>query len=277
MTAVALRSDFETQLANARAMGPRLVELTGPKGLTNHELDVATNAICLSIHVAFERFVRELFYECALDEADLPHVKSRVAGLGSATLNDLVLGGRPYVEWLPLSNTMDRAHLFLRSGQPFVRLWRRDAILGHLDRLQIVRNSVAHSGEKAEADYDKQISRGQAAFAEPARWLQYQRPGQHKTNLELVIDAMGDAADALVSPDRTPTNLGIATVAGGAPAAPGKYKCAVCGLTRHSVEWLPLGTCGRCSGGSSAGTTCPTCGRQHQSLTKWELLQLRAS
>lgn len=276
MTAVALRSDFQTQLSNARAMAPKLLQLTGPAGLTNHELDVATNAICLSIHVAFERFVRELFYLCALQGSGLPSVRSRVGALGDSAVNDLVLGGRSYVEWLPLSNTLNRSLVFLHLGQPFIRLWHRDQILGHLDRLHTVRNRLAHSGEKAEADYEKHISRGQAAFAEPARWLQYQKPGQPKSNLVLVLDAMEKAADALVAPDRTPVNLGDATVTGGTKAAPGKYTCQTCGLTRHTREWNPLGSCTRCSPTAPAAT-CPTCGRQHQTPGKWILRQLKAS
>lgn len=242
--------------------------------LLNHEWDVATNAVCLSIHVAFERFVRDLFFECASGTSGLANVRSMVGNLGSDSINDVVLGGRQYVEWLPVGKTIDRSHTFLQLGQPFVRLWRRTLVLDQLQRLQVVRNRLAHSGEKAEADYSRQIARGQAAFAEPAKWLRYVSGGAGKSNLELIMDAMSDSADALVSPNRTPTSLGPAKVESSQPVAPGKYRCFACSRTVHAAGMKALGPCPRCT---SAPTPCPHCRRPLPAKTTWVLERLRAS
>lgn len=273
MTAVALHGDLQAALHDARTMTAKMNSLHANGDVQNHQLDVATNAVCLAAHVAFERFVRDLFFECVTDTSGLTNVRSLIGNLDSEAVSGIVLGGRQYVDWLPIPRTIERSHSFLRLGQPFVRLWRRTLVLDQLHRLHIVRNRIAHSGEKAEADYAKQIARGQAAFAEPARWLRYTTAGATKTNLELIFDAMSDAGDALVATNRTPIGLGPARVESNERVAPGKYKCEHCSRTVHASAWETLGPCPRCT---STPAPCPHCGHQRQARTTWILDRLKA-
>ena len=133
------------------------------------ELDLATEAALLGLHTSFESFVRELYLQCVSGVAGIPGVRSNLRATSDEDAQAIVAGDRQFVDWLPISKTLDRALLHMRGGQPFVRIWGRNQVTRHLDLMQVVRNRIAHSGEEALRKYDKQIAKGQASFERPAR------------------------------------------------------------------------------------------------------------
>lgn len=260
-------------VASAGATVTMVAHLRGLRSkniLTIAELDLAAEAALLSLHTSFETFVRELYLECITGSTQITGVRSKLRASSAEDAQALVTGDRPFVEWLPLGKTLDRALVHLHGGQPFVRLWQRDQVMRHLNLLHVVRNRVAHSSEQALRKYETQVSRGDAAFHRPARWLLH--APSSKTNFELLADSTTAACQDLSADVRTPILLGPAVVSDGQQGAPGKYRCVTCGRVQHRPTWSPLAPCPQCS----TTRTCPSCSEVKRSKSKWRLETLRA-
>ena len=252
-----------TMVANLRSLRAR-------GDLSLAELDLATEAALLGLHTSFESFVRELYLQCVSGAAGIPGVRSNLRATSNEDAQAIIAGDRQFVDWLPISKTLDRALLHMRGGQPFVRIWGRNQVTRHLDLMQVVRNRIAHSGEEALRKYDKQIAKGQASFERPARWLLH--ASASKTNLDLIADATIAASADLASNDRTPKQLGPANATDGQRSAPGTYRCVSCNRVQHVPAWESLKPCPKCS----SVEKCSTCGAVKQSPSTWRLEALRA-
>lgn len=270
MSAHTLAVRHKTDASATVQMIKNLQSLRSRNVLSIAELELATEAALLSLHTSFETFIRELYLECVAGSAGIAGVRSRLRASTSGDAQELITGERQFVEWLPVAKTMDRALVHLRGGQPFVRVWGRDQVLRHLDLMHDVRNRVAHSGEQALRTYEKRVSRGDAAFDRPARWLLHAAAA--KTNIELIADATIAASTDLSSNDRTPSHLGPASVNDGQRAAPGTYRCRSCRRIQYVREWIQIEPCSHCA----RATRCPTCGKVSRTQSSWKLEALRA-
>lgn len=270
MTAQTLAARHAADAAATVQMVARLTTLRTQNVLSIAEIELAAEAALLSLHTAFETFVRELYLECVTGEAGISGVRSRLRAASIEDAQDLIAGDRQFVEWLPIEKTLERALLHLRAGQPFVRLWRRDQVIRHLELMQVVRNRVAHSSEQALRKYETKVAKGEAAFARPGRWLLHTPSA--KTNLDLIADATFAASADLSSDDRTPTQLGPARANDGQRAAPGTYRCIECHRVQHLRTWEVLKPCPTCS----TTTRCPTCRAVKRTQSSWSLEALKA-
>ena len=270
MSATTLAARHATDAGAAIQMVARLTTLRTRGVLSIAELELAAEAALLSLHTSFETFVRELYLECVTGDAAIHGVRSRLRAGSIEDAQSLIAGDRPFVEWLPIEKTLERALLHLGAGQPFVRLWRRDRVMRHLDLMQVVRNRVAHSSEQALHKYQTKVAKGEAAFARPGRWLLH-TPAS-KTNLDLIADATIAASADLSSNDRTPQQLGPAKASDGQKAAPGTYRCVVCQRVQYLRGWEELRPCPRCS----TSTRCPSCGTIKRTQSSWSLEALKA-
>ncbi|MFD9828648.1 hypothetical protein ACFWXB_14340 [Tsukamurella tyrosinosolvens] len=270
MSAKDIAARYAAEATNIVDMIAHLTQLRTKNTISIGELELAAEAGLLSLHTAFEAFVRELFLQCVTGTADIRHVKSRLRFIPAEDVPTLIAGDRPFLEWLPVDRTVDRALIHLRSGQPFVRLWQRQEILRHLELMHIARNRIAHSSEQALAKYKKMISKGEAAFTQPGRWLIHSP--STKTNLQLIAEATIAVSIALSVDDRTPSQLGSAKMKEGQRAAPGTYRCDNCRRIQHLPVWDKLKPCRHCS----SSTKCSTCGNIEHTKTDWTLEALKA-
>ena len=260
----------EYRVGDAQAMVSKMTALNSAGNLLDHELDVAINAISLSVHVAFEA----LFENSSMSApwaGRVPHVKSNVGRLNDAAINDLVLGGRQYVEWLPVTRTIERARTFLALGQPFVRLWQGEQILQHLNRLQVVRNRLA-LGRKPSSTTTSRSPAGRRPT--PSRTVaveQDRRENKPPTDPRRHVGLVG----SIVLLDRTPPNVGPALLDSSQTVLPGKYRCTNCSRVVHVASLVALGPCPRCAGSA----VCAHCGHANRPSPpgRWSVSRLASA
>lgn len=271
MSAHALAARHASDAGATVQMVMNLRALRAKNVLSIAELELATEAALLSLHTSFETFVRELYLECVVGTTGIAGIRSHLRASSSDEAQALIAGDRQFVEWLPIAKTVDRALVHLRAGQPFVRVWGRSQVMRHVELMHVVRNRVAHSSEQALRIYEKQISKGEAAFERPARWLLHAT--STKTNLELIADATIAASADLSSDERTPRRLGPAHANDGQRAAPGTYRCTSCKRVQHLRGWEELRPCSRCT----SATRCATCGTVKRTQSTWSLEALKSA
>jgi hypothetical protein len=71
-------------------------------------------------------------------------------------LMDILLRGDKYLLWLPYSNTVDRAKLYLKDGRPFTEIDNGDRSI--MKTISTIRNAIAHTGPHATGEFEKVIS-----------------------------------------------------------------------------------------------------------------------
>lgn len=105
---------------------------------------------------AFEGLVEDLFVGL-LTESVKPgrNVLPRVTFRSHAVARDVMLGGRPYVDWLPYQFTEKRAEAFFRGGLPFRNLENGDK--RELERIIKIRNAVAHQSRNARRKFEESV------------------------------------------------------------------------------------------------------------------------
>lgn len=114
----------------------------------------------LSAFLAFEGALEALFFGLLLGSlrSGQSGVRPRVQLASSVIARDLVLGGRPYVEWTPYHLTEERAKIYFAKGRPFSLIPGpdKDALARH----SVMRNALAHSSRHAQARFAKVFVEG---------------------------------------------------------------------------------------------------------------------
>jgi hypothetical protein len=112
--------------------------------------------IFLRTVTSFEGLIEDLFVGL-LARGITPgaNVYPRVRFRSHAVARDVMLGGRPYVDWLPYDCTEKWAKAFFRGGYPFCNLDKDDK--SQLGRILLIRNAVAHQSRSARRKFDQGI------------------------------------------------------------------------------------------------------------------------
>lgn len=99
----------------------------------------------------FEAFLEDLFVGLLVDgqgvASSRPDVHPRVTVRSYLVARELVMARRSYLNWLPYSETKDRASIFFAGGRPFTLL-PQDLEDG-LQRCYWIRNAIAHQSRHA--------------------------------------------------------------------------------------------------------------------------------
>lgn len=92
------------------------------------------------------------------DQEYAADIRPRAQFRSRQVLRDFVLGGRPYVNWLPFDRTMARASAFLRGGRPFSAVNATDLRL--MQDWMKTRHAIAHTSAHAERVFLRDVVRG---------------------------------------------------------------------------------------------------------------------
>lgn len=123
-------------------------------------------------------------------------ITTRIDVRSHAVARELIIGDRKYIDWLPYSQTLSRAKLFFRSGEPFTRLSGTEKL--PFERLRIVRNALAHRSEHARFLFERQLlSSGLPAWQrQPSGWLRGSHAGT-QTRFENLLATVGQSMRSL--------------------------------------------------------------------------------
>ncbi len=123
-----------------------------------------------------------------------PDAESLVQIRSDKVAHAVIRGGRKYADWLPLEKTKERAPVFLSRGRPFDRL--RDVDIQVFQRMQIIRNAVAHRSHHAKRRFKRALIDGQGippTQQNPAGYLR----GPHATGQSRLSYLMAQGVDTV--------------------------------------------------------------------------------
>jgi hypothetical protein len=123
-----------------------------------------------------------------------PGAKSLVKIADNRVAHGIIGGDRAYVDWLPLHKTKKRAAIYLSRGKPFDRLESVDIQV--FERMQIIRNVVAHRSSHAKKSFKRVLIDGQGIpprEQSPAGYLR----GNHAPDQSRLSYLMAQGVDTL--------------------------------------------------------------------------------
>ena len=135
----------------------KLEKLFHERVVTRYDIEIAYSGLYLNAVVSLERFIEALFIGVLAGRfRGQGTVAARVHFKSDLVARDVVLGGRPYVDWLPYEqNTLRRAKAFFRGGQPFSGLDRAEKKL--LEQAGYIRNALAHKSAHSLRMFEREV------------------------------------------------------------------------------------------------------------------------
>jgi len=148
--------DFTTRLRRFERSRAKLEQLLIDGHVTRHDVSLFYEGIFLRTVTSFESLIEELFLGL-LTGGIIPgrKIHPRVTFRSVSIARSVMLGGKPYVDWLPYHHTQKRANAFFRGGLPFCGL--DNAEVKSLDRILTIRHAVAHQSRAALKKFENEV------------------------------------------------------------------------------------------------------------------------
>jgi hypothetical protein len=154
--ATAISDEFTARLRTFERSRAKLERLLLSGHVTRHDVILFYEGIFLRTVTSFEGLIEELFVGLLTGRLTTGRsVHPRVTFRSAAIARDVMLGGRPYVEWLPYHHTEKRASAFFRAGEPFSNLDKADK--KSLERMFTIRHAVAHQSRAARRKFEDEV------------------------------------------------------------------------------------------------------------------------
>jgi hypothetical protein len=179
----------------------RMEKLFKDNKITKRDLDSVYESLFIRAVTSFEVFLQDHFMAILGGKVQYKRerkVAVRMTAVSSSALLDILLGGRPYLTWLPFKeHTQDRAMIFLKDGRPFSDVPIADR--NTMNNITTIRNAIAHESLHAMKQFEKKVI-GQLPLLpgerKPAGFLRSQlRPTQSR--FEFYVAELGRIATAL--------------------------------------------------------------------------------
>jgi len=107
----------------------------------------------LQLFTSWEQFLEEAFirYMCGNITSRGYSPKRFVQPRTLEHALDMVMQGRPYVDWTKLEEVITKAELYFEKGEPFANTLRNAS--AHLEDMKTLRNRIAHRSKHSEARF----------------------------------------------------------------------------------------------------------------------------
>lgn len=194
--AATIADSFKSYARGTESYVERLERLHQAGALSARDVTRTYEGAFLGFHTSLERHIERLF---------LALLMSRVTPSGSGTkslvqitdnrvAHGVISGDRSYVDWLPLHKTKKRAAIYLSRGKPFDRLESVDIQV--FERMQIIRNVVAHKSRHATTKFKRALIDGQGIPPKEQSPAGYLR-GSHAPGQSRLSYLMAQGVDTL--------------------------------------------------------------------------------
>lgn len=231
------------------SLGTEASRLHGRGQMTLGSADSIYESALLNLVTAFEVFLEELFYSVLLNASQMPDAGGAVTFRDRVHAEEVLLGGRQYLDWMPFDlHTIPRGKRLLIES-PFSRLERHPDERAFLRELIVVRNAIAHESGTARTKFQSLTTGLRPRRRTPAGLLQDVRQGSsvlsdYSTQLRVIVKALAapTARDSkrLLSPENPYEQ--------GAAAGKGRFQCVTCGaVTVMSANRSTLPACAVCT------------------------------
>jgi hypothetical protein len=149
-----------------------------------------------------EALLEALFLAIVTERTSFParaRIHPRVAFPSERILRDVLLGGKPYVDWLPYARTIGISERYLVGGHPFTDL--AGDLKSKIPAWVVTRHALAHTSVSAREKFVEVVIASKILPPRertPAGFLRSEaRIGPHTTQFELFLGEMMDVAQAL--------------------------------------------------------------------------------
>lgn len=183
------------RLRKLRAAADRVENLRSSDSLTANDVTCVYEGLFLRCFTGVETYLEDLFYEVALDKVPYPvarGIRPRASIASKVVLQDVLLQGRKYVDWLPYDKTLVLASAHLRGGRPFSEL--SSSRRQELEDWTTIRHAIAHSSQAAMKAFERRILARVAlpqSQRNPVGYLRSQaRINPTATRFDLVLDGV---------------------------------------------------------------------------------------
>ena len=158
-------SDKYKSLETTRA---KIESLVARNMLNQRDADRAYEGLFLSVNIAFENFIEDLFFGLLVTgfgvESSRSDVTPRIIVKTYKIAREVVYGERrKYIDWFPYQNTIKLANVFFRGGRPFSDLLETQFQTQYQTLLKshIIRNALAHQSIHSLDKFESQVIGGQ--------------------------------------------------------------------------------------------------------------------
>lgn len=220
---------------------------TQPQAVRRDIAEAAAEGLFMNIYSATETFVREYFFELVNGTQLASVFPSPLAALDPALNQTLIYLSSTKLDWMPATRVEERASAIFTLGHPFLRLRWRPTFSSRLSSAAIVRDRIAHSGEKAEERYWADVAAKQQAHTRPGAWLiapssEFSNP---TSNLRVFLMTVMSMHEALTeaSPDLDRLLGGKSAVPQITKAMPGLFHCTMCNTPVACTVGESIGSC----------------------------------
>lgn len=125
--------------------------------IVRHDIEQIYEGLFIDAITSFEGLIEKLFIGLLL--GNIKHTSAnvvpRVAFKSPKVAREIVLGGKPYVDWLPYNYTEQRANAFFRNGYPFTSLGQPEK--NSLAKLWCIRNAIAHISQFSLKKFQQKV------------------------------------------------------------------------------------------------------------------------
>lgn len=263
-SALSVQSTFQKRAYRLRTMVRKASSAQrkyGTREFSIGTVDAIHEAAYLNLYSSFESFVEDLFYSVLLGGSGIPSAVPIVHFRNRAEAFEVLRGGRDFVTWLPWeSNIRNLADTTLLNAEPFSRIDHHRYDLHELDRIRIIRNSIAHDSGSSKEKAKKWTALPGARRRHAAGYLQTASSG--RTNFDSDVNFLINLSGVLIEPDRMKAKSRLSPLDGFKPGqrpGPGKYRCVECGAETKV---------------GSFGTKLKVCStrQKHNKKSYWEML-----
>ena len=137
----------------------RIDELARNNSITSRDADQVYEGLFLSVHIAFESFLEQLFTVLIVSTSNYrtsqTDINARIGVNSYKIAKELIYRGYDYVEWMPYSKTQKLASLYLTGGRPFSNI--NDSEKGYLKKCSLIRNVIAHKSAFSIAQFKEKV------------------------------------------------------------------------------------------------------------------------
>ena len=148
---------FHKNLHSLEQTRKRIENLHSSKSIRSGDADSIYEALFLRAVTSFEGFLEELFIGILSDYKKYRRrgISLRMKVTSAAALQEILLQGNRYLNWLPFDQTERRAKLYLKEGRPFSQLPEKDKSM--ITTITTIRNAIAHKSKHALSEFDRKV------------------------------------------------------------------------------------------------------------------------
>ncbi|WP_455901140.1 hypothetical protein [Rhodococcus gordoniae] len=250
-SAVSVFKEFDVHAKRFESLTARtLIAAARRNQLSQRSIDALFTSAFLSLHMAFENFLEELFYSAATGASGIIdcHPLTEFASRERAEL--VFLSGKKYIDWMPYeSNTLKLAERALENGAPFSRINRQPTEIQILKDVSALRNAIAHQSAHSLRQASRLTSTMPPRRRHVAGYLQDRTQGV--TRYSTLTTDLRSIASALSAPDISTAkqylNPEKAWSVNDSPQR-GKYICVRCARSKTKrTDREKLGSCRACT------------------------------